>query len=292
MERPLGLDGDAANRRVPPLEKARHADERPRGAESRDEVRESAARLGPDLRARRLEVRPPVGGIGVLVRVEVLRPRAPSGATRLPDRAVGALERVGQDELRAVRREGSPGARRRRDGRKDRVTGNPSARPSIASAMPVLPEVASRIVFPAVSAPRRCRREASRRAGRSLTLPHGFRCSALASRRSPGTSAQMRASSRRGVPPTASSRRRPATRLAFPDASSCRLAARNASKTKKPAGRSGGLTGPVGKTLASRWTGGCRAPRGVRTTAVGHSTPIHRIQYTSADARGFGGASL
>ncbi len=81
--------------------------------------------------------------------------------------------------------------------------GNPRARPIIASAMPVFPDVASRIVLPAVRRPRSMPSTIMARAGRSLTLPPGFRCSALASSRSPGTSAAIRSSRSIGVPPIA-----------------------------------------------------------------------------------------
>src|SRR3954453_1366817 len=63
-----------------------------------------------------------------------------------------------------------------------RWTGNPSAAPSMANAMPVLPLVASRRVLPGV---RRRRAMASRTmlaAARSFTLPPGLAHSALASR--------------------------------------------------------------------------------------------------------------
>src|SRR6266540_214618 len=95
-----------------------------------------------------------------------------------------------------------------------RVTGKPRALPIIASAIPVLPEVASRIVLPGASNPRRSPSKSMARAGRSLTLPPGFMCSALASRRRPGTPAAMRERSSSGVLPIALRRLTPGALIA------------------------------------------------------------------------------
>src|SRR6266542_2891657 len=117
-----------------------------------------------------------------------------------------------------------------------RVTGKPRALPIIASAIPVLPEVASRIVLPGVSNPRRSPSRSMARAGRSLTLPPGFMCSALASRRRPGTPAAMRERSSSGVLPIASRRLTPGALLARAAASACSFIPRSTPRNQKPAG--------------------------------------------------------
>src|SRR5579871_3210455 len=67
-------------------------------------------------------------------------------------------------------------------------TGNPSAAPSIANAIPVFPLVASSSVLPGVSRPRALASRTMLAAARSFTLPPGLVHSALASRVIPSTS--------------------------------------------------------------------------------------------------------
>ena len=105
VQRRVRLDRNALHRRDRFLQVARRPHESSGSAESGDEVREAPARLLVDLRARCLDVRAPVRGVGVLVRVEVeVRPRGRQ-ASRAADRAVGPFERIGQDRLGAVGRE-------------------------------------------------------------------------------------------------------------------------------------------------------------------------------------------
>jgi hypothetical protein len=67
--------------------------------------------------------------------------------------------------------------------------------------MPVLPPVASTIVIPGASTPRRSASSINATARRSLTLPHGLRISSLAATR-PGRSLPSCRSSTSGVRPT------------------------------------------------------------------------------------------
>src|ERR1700722_13843301 len=64
-------------------------------------------------------------------------------------------------------------------------TGNPSAAPSMASAMPVLPLVASSSVFPGPNFPSAWTLRTIDHAARSFTLPPGLSHSALASKTTP-----------------------------------------------------------------------------------------------------------
>src|SRR6185295_16196834 len=73
----------------------------------------------------------------------------------------------------------------------------------MASAIPVLPEVESRIVFPGVSRPEARPSSIILSAGRSLTEPPGLKPSSLPSRRTPGaTPSRIVRSSTSGVFPT------------------------------------------------------------------------------------------
>ena len=112
-----------------------------------------AVRLRPDLRAGRLVVRAPVGVVAVLVGVEVALGRRRVAPPRLADRAVAPLLRVGQDDLGAV---GAQDALALRAGVRGQAELDPVAerRADHRQAMPVLPLVASRIVFSGVSSPR------------------------------------------------------------------------------------------------------------------------------------------
>ena len=72
----------------------------------------------------------------------------------------------------------------------------------IASEMPVLPDVGSRIVWPGLIAPFSSASSISERATRSLTEPVGLRDSSLAQMRTPGFG-ESRLSSTSGVLPIA-----------------------------------------------------------------------------------------
>src|SRR6185437_576312 len=80
-------------------------------------------------------------------------------------------------------------------------TGNPSAAPSMANAMPVLPLVASSRVLPGASNPRAMASRTIALAARSFTLPPGFTHSALASTVIPGRSRAIFSSRSNGVFP-------------------------------------------------------------------------------------------
>src|ERR671911_2657045 len=71
VEGRVGFEGDSLNCRVVLLETRRRTDEGAARAEPGDEVRDLAVRLLPNLRRRRFIVRARVGGVGVLVRIEV-----------------------------------------------------------------------------------------------------------------------------------------------------------------------------------------------------------------------------
>src|SRR5579863_9251382 len=90
-----------------------------------------------------------------------------------------------------------------------RRTGKPSAAPSMAKAMPVLPLVSSSRVLPGVSRPRARASRTILAAARSFTLPPGLVHSALASRVMPGRSRTGRSRRMRGVFPMRSGREEP-----------------------------------------------------------------------------------
>src|SRR5215217_1171544 len=102
MKRRVGLEGDDFYVRVVLFEAPRGADEGAARPQARDEVRDLAVGLLPDLRPRALIMRPWVGGVLVLVGVEVLRRVLGVEPPRLPDGPVGAFARIGQDDLDAV----------------------------------------------------------------------------------------------------------------------------------------------------------------------------------------------
>src|SRR3712207_3581136 len=102
VKRRVRLKRDKRYLRVVLLQASGGADESAAGAEARDEVRDLAVRLLPDLRRRRLVVRPGIGRIRVLVRVEVLLRLLGVEPPGLPDGPVGALAGVGQDEVNPV----------------------------------------------------------------------------------------------------------------------------------------------------------------------------------------------
>src|SRR6185369_10569320 len=88
-------------------------------------------------------------------------------------------------------------------------TGWPSAAPTMARPMPVLPDVESRIVFPALSAPEASPASIIFFAGRSLTEPPGLKPSSFAKSRTPGaTPSRTRPISTSGVLPIRSSTER------------------------------------------------------------------------------------
>ena len=147
----------------------------PDGAEARDEVGDAAAGLRPDLRARRLEVRPPVGVVGVLVRVEVeVRAAAPPAARARRMRAVGPLQRIGPLELRAVGAPGRLRSARRVGGKADEHRAPESAADHRAGDARV---PRGRLQDRLARRSRPCARPSTSmaRAARSLTLPAGVR---------------------------------------------------------------------------------------------------------------------
>src|SRR5215831_9940134 len=87
-----------------------------------------------------------------------------------------------------------------------RVTGNPSAEPSMAYAIPVLPLVASSRIFPGRSKPRRWASATMLAAARSFTDPPGLYHSALPKSVTPGKSRVTASRRKRGVFPIRSIR--------------------------------------------------------------------------------------
>src|SRR5579862_7151960 len=77
--------------------------ERAARPEAGDEMRQPAAGLLDDLRRGRVVVRAPVAVVAVLIRVEILVGLGRVEPAGFADGAVGALERVCQDQLRAKR---------------------------------------------------------------------------------------------------------------------------------------------------------------------------------------------
>src|SRR5829696_5306099 len=102
VEGRVGFEGDSLNYRVVLLETGRRTNEGAARAKPGDEVRELAVRLLPDLRRRRFVVRARVGGVGVLVRIEVAFGVLSVEPPRLTNGPIRALVRVGQDEVDAV----------------------------------------------------------------------------------------------------------------------------------------------------------------------------------------------
>ena len=215
------------------LQEARDADERPRGPEPGDEVGEPSVGIGPDLRPRRLEMCPPVRGIGVLVRIEVLRRVLPGRETGRPYGAVGSLERIRQDELGAAGAQDrlALGRSIRRQKERDRKTER-AAEHRVGDTRVAGGRFEDRLA--GVRRPEAMPESSIARTGRSLTLPQGFMCSALASSVRPGTSAAMRASSRSGVPPTASSSRTPNSGRRSPEPRIAALPSEMPPKRKSP----------------------------------------------------------
>ena len=108
---------------------------------------------------------------------------------RLADRAVGALQRVGQDELRAEAPRGSPSSGPKSLGRHAERDAGTRARGRSSRRRCRCCRRSPRGSSCRARAARAARPSRSMaRAGRSFTLPPGFRCSALARRRRPGTS--------------------------------------------------------------------------------------------------------
>src|SRR5919107_3523686 len=102
VEGRVGFEGDGLYCWVVLLETRRRTDEGAARAEPGDEVRDLAVRLLPDLRRRRFIVRARVGGVGVLVRIEVAFGVLCVEPPRLTDGPVRAVVRVGKDEVDAV----------------------------------------------------------------------------------------------------------------------------------------------------------------------------------------------
>ena len=105
VERGVGLHRDQADTRHLGAQAPGDARERPARPEPRDEVRDPAAGLGEDLRAGRVVVRPPVGIVVVLIRIEIAVGLGLIQPARLADRAVGSFHRVRQHQLGAVCKE-------------------------------------------------------------------------------------------------------------------------------------------------------------------------------------------
>src|ERR687895_614579 len=102
VESRVGFEGNGLYCWVVLLETRRRTDEGAARAEPGDEVRDLAVRLLPDLRRRRFVVRARVGGVGVLVRIEVAFGVLCVEPPRLTDGPVRAVVRVGKDEVDAV----------------------------------------------------------------------------------------------------------------------------------------------------------------------------------------------
>src|SRR5829696_391033 len=103
VERRVGLEGDDLYPRVVLLEARGRPDEGAASPQTRDEVCHLAAGLFPDLRPRRLVVRPRVGRVGVLVRVEVPLGVFGDELPGFPDRTIRTLARVREHDIDAVR---------------------------------------------------------------------------------------------------------------------------------------------------------------------------------------------
>src|SRR5918995_2047303 len=102
VESRVGFEGDGLYPRIVLLQTGRRADKSPARAKPGDEVRDLAVRLLPDLRRRRFVVRARVGGVGVLVRIEVVFGVLGVEPPRLADGPVRAVIRVSKDEVDAV----------------------------------------------------------------------------------------------------------------------------------------------------------------------------------------------
>ena len=82
-------------------QRGRDADDRAGGSNASDEVRDAAARLIPDLRTGPQLVRERIGGIRVLIEIDVAIGLAPRAPLRLADRTVCPFERIGEHERSA-----------------------------------------------------------------------------------------------------------------------------------------------------------------------------------------------
>ncbi len=102
VKRVLWLDRDGANGRVMLLQTSRRADERAGGAKSGDEVRDASGGLREDLHGRALVMRPHVGRIRVLIRIEVEVRLARHQVANRPDGAVRSLQRVAVHDFGTV----------------------------------------------------------------------------------------------------------------------------------------------------------------------------------------------
>ena len=151
-------------------------------------MRQSAAGLLDDLRRGRVVVRAPVAVVVVLVRVEIaigiLRVQPP----RLADRAVGAFERIGQDQLGAERAQNqlALGARVLRHAQRALCSRAPR-RPSRRRCR-CCPTSRRESSCPASACRSASPSRIIRAAARSLTEPPGFCHSAFAYSSTPGVS--------------------------------------------------------------------------------------------------------
>ena len=103
VKRVVRLHSDGVDRRVVLLQAPRDADECAGRAEARDEVRDAPARLLEYLDRRAFVMRARVGGVGVLIGIEVRVGVVSHQLAHHPNRAVRALARVAVHDLRAKR---------------------------------------------------------------------------------------------------------------------------------------------------------------------------------------------
>jgi hypothetical protein len=104
----IGLHGAQPDIGAPFAQSSARAHKGAAGAERGDEVRDLARRLAPDFLACRLVVGAWVGGVVVLVRIEVAFGLALDQFADRMNREIDALARVGQDKLGAQGAQGVP----------------------------------------------------------------------------------------------------------------------------------------------------------------------------------------
>jgi len=103
MKGPIWLNGNHPRGRHKLAQVASNACDRTCRAHAGHEVRDHALRLLHDLGPRALVMRPPIGGVAVLVRVVETRRFPPGQLCRDFPRAIGALQRVGERQFGAQR---------------------------------------------------------------------------------------------------------------------------------------------------------------------------------------------
>ena len=102
MEGVFGLDGDRADGCVVLFQPSRRSYEGPSGPESGDEMRDSSGGLRKDLDRRPLVMGSGVGGIRILVGIEVFVGVHPDELTDHQDRAVGSLACLAVNDLSSI----------------------------------------------------------------------------------------------------------------------------------------------------------------------------------------------